>query len=75
MSDRVFIVTGAARGIGLACAQRLIDDGHRVVLADRDAAAGLAASRDLAADTDRAIFVECDVSDPLSVHNLSLIHI
>jgi len=70
MSDRVFIVTGAARGIGLACAQRLIDDGHRVVLADRDAAAGLAASRDLAADTDRATFVECDVSDPLSVHNL-----
>ena len=31
MSDRVFIVTGAARGIGLACAQRLVDDGHRIV--------------------------------------------
>ena len=70
MSDRVFIVTGAARGIGLACAQRLVDDGHRVVLADRDAEAGLASGRDLAAETDRAIFVECDVSDPLSVHNL-----
>ena len=36
MSDRVFIVTGAARGIGFACAQRLVDDGHRVVLADLD---------------------------------------
>ena len=70
MSDRVFIVTGAARGIGLACAQRLVNDGHRVVLADRDTEAGLASGRDLAAETDRAIFVECDVSDPLSVHNL-----
>jgi len=27
MSDRVFIVTGAARGIGFACARRLIEDG------------------------------------------------
>jgi len=70
MSDRVFIITGAARGIGFACAQRLVDDGHRVVLADRDTEAGLASGKDLAADTDRAIFVECDVSDPLSVHNL-----
>ena len=48
MSDRVFIVTGAARGIGLACAQRLVDDGHRVVLADLDAEAGQASGRDLA---------------------------
>ena len=27
MSDRVFIITGAARGIGFACAQRLVEDG------------------------------------------------
>ena len=70
MSDRVFIVTGAARGIGFACAQRLVDDGHRVVLADRDTEAGTVSGRDLADGTDRAIFVECDVADPLSVHNL-----
>ena len=70
MSDRVFIVTGAARGIGYACAQRLVDDGHRVVLADQDYERGLAAGRDLADGSDRAIFVECDVSEPLSVHNL-----
>ncbi|WP_427453658.1 SDR family NAD(P)-dependent oxidoreductase [Litorimonas sp. WD9-15] len=70
MSDRVFIVTGAARGIGFACAQRLISDGHRVVLADRDTDAGYQAGKDLAAGSDRAIFVECDVADPLSVHNL-----
>ena len=70
MSDRVFIVTGAAKGIGFSCAQRLVDDGHNVVLADRDSDAGLRAARDLADGTPRAIFVECDVSDPLQVHNL-----
>lgn len=33
------VVTGAGRGIGLALAHRLADDGHRVVLTDVDGAA------------------------------------
>ncbi|WP_409433135.1 SDR family NAD(P)-dependent oxidoreductase [Litorimonas sp. RW-G-Af-16] len=70
MSDRVYIVTGAAKGIGFACAQRLVADGHRVVLADMDTEAGDKSAADLAAGNDKAIFVECDVSDPLHVHNL-----
>ena len=69
-SDCVYIVTGAGRGIGLACAQRLIADGHRVVLSDMDSNTGRQAAADITADTSRAIFVECDVSEPLAVHNL-----
>jgi NAD(P)-dependent dehydrogenase (short-subunit alcohol dehydrogenase family) len=38
LKDKVAIVTGAAGGIGLACAQRLVNEGVRVVLADRDEA-------------------------------------
>ena len=70
MSDSVFIVTGAARGIGLACAQRLLEDGHRVVLSDMDIQAGKQALKTLGAVETKAIFVECDVSKKLEVHNL-----
>lgn len=34
-TDRVAIVTGASRGIGLAIAQRLVDDGARVLITAR----------------------------------------
>ena len=71
MSDkRVVIVTGGARGIGFACARRFYEDGDRVVIADRDADAGREALKTLGADKNQVIFVSCDVSDKLSVHNL-----
>ena len=39
LDGRTAFVTGAARGIGLAISQRLLADGARVVMVDRDAAA------------------------------------
>ena len=36
LSGKVSLVTGAARGIGLAIADRLAANGSRVIYADRD---------------------------------------
>lgn len=63
------LVTGAARGIGLGCAQRLLDDGARVLLADIDDEAGEKAARELAeaGAGDRVAYLHCDVGDSAAV--------
>ena len=64
--DRVALITGAARGIGRACAERFLAEGARVVLADIDEEAGRAAElalRETATEPDRVGFVACDVAD------------
>jgi NAD(P)-dependent dehydrogenase (short-subunit alcohol dehydrogenase family) len=58
LQNRIAIVTGAARGIGLACAQRFAAECATLVLADLDEAAGNAA----AATIPDASFVRADVS-------------
>ncbi len=70
MANKTVIITGGARGIGLACAQRFFKDGWRVVIADRDEHAASEALDALGSGAGKAIAVHCDVSDPLSVHNL-----
>ena len=57
------LVTGAARGIGLATAHLLNERGWRVAILDRDAPALSAA----AADLPDALPVQADVSDPEQV--------
>jgi 3-oxoacyl-[acyl-carrier protein] reductase len=42
LKDRVALVIGAARGIGAAIAERFVEEGATVVIADRDEAAGSA---------------------------------
>lgn len=66
---RSVIVTGGAQGIGLGVAQRLLDDGWRVVLADVDREAGAEAVERLGRDRPVS-FVPCDVSDEASVRAL-----
>jgi len=66
LNDKVAVVTGAARGIGLACAQRLAAEGAAVVLADREEQAGATA----AASIPRAEFVAGDVSRKADVETI-----
>jgi len=48
LTDRVALITGAARGIGLAAAEALAEAGARVTISDRDAAELAAAKAALA---------------------------
>lgn len=50
LEDKLCIVTGAARGIGLAISRRFRDEGARVVMTDVDEAAGIPAAEALGAD-------------------------
>jgi NAD(P)-dependent dehydrogenase (short-subunit alcohol dehydrogenase family) len=59
----VAVVTGGARGIGLAVAHWFLAHGHRVALWDIDAAT-LRATEAALADPARVLAIVCDVSQP-----------
>ena len=61
LQDRVYIVTGGARGLGRATAGALVADGARVVLSGRSAESLAAAKTDLG---DGVVTVEADNADP-----------
>ncbi|TCH99867.1 SDR family oxidoreductase [Roseococcus sp. SYP-B2431] len=64
MTDRVAVVTGAGRGIGLATARRFLAEGWRVALLDIDLELVTAAAAGLAGD---ALALRCDVADATEV--------
>ena len=64
---RTAIVTGAARGIGLAIARRLTRDGLRVALADVDVETARREADALQAAGAEALAVRTDVTDPAGV--------
>jgi len=65
-ADSVVVVTGAASGIGRACAVRFALEGARVVVADRNADAGLTVVDGLG-DPGRHLAVAVDVTDRAGV--------
>lgn len=70
LKDKVAVITGGAKGLGLGCAKCLAEEGAKVVLADVDVEAGEAAAEALQVDGADALFVECDVGDKAQVDAL-----
>ncbi len=61
LQGKVSIITGAANGIGQACARLFAQQGAKVVLADIQDAPGQALAQELVAQGHQASFVHCDV--------------
>jgi NAD(P)-dependent dehydrogenase (short-subunit alcohol dehydrogenase family) len=68
--NRVALVTGSGRGIGLAVARRLAADGAAVVLVDRDGAVARETASEMCAEGHSAVGLECDVSRSESVDRM-----
>lgn len=63
LKDKVAVVTGAAQGIGFACAERFAQEGAKVVLSDIDARKGEEAAERLQAAGGDVLFIACDAGD------------
>jgi 3-oxoacyl-[acyl-carrier protein] reductase len=63
LADRVFILTGASRGLGFATAEALVADGARVVVSSRDAGRVEEAAKALGGPA-HAAGVAADLADP-----------
>ena len=70
LSGRVVIVTGAARGIGEACAKRAAAEGAKVVVADFNDVDGARTASEIGEAGGTAMFVHTNVAERLDVHNL-----
>jgi len=66
VAQQVAIITGAARGIGLATAHLFLAHGYRVAFVDKDTEELLKATQDLP----NSLPITCDISDPESVNHM-----
>lgn len=66
MAQKLALVTGAARGIGLATTKLFLADGWKVAMIDRDAETLALAARDL----EGAMPIVADVSDPNQIDDM-----
>jgi len=70
LENSVAIITGAAQGLGMACAKRLADEGARVMLSDIDEKRGKAATAALAENGFEVAFQRADVTEKQQVDAL-----
>lgn len=68
-SGKTALITGAATGIGRACAVKFAQNGASVVIVDIDTLGLEKVKKELLTYTDKVLSLTCDVGDPKSVEN------
>lgn len=68
--DRIAIVTGAAQGIGAACAKAFAAEGAKLVVSDVNEVGGTALVKDIAAAGGTALFCRADVGERADAERL-----
>lgn len=70
LKDRIAIVTGATKGIGVAVAEEFVKEGAKVVLTGRSIELGEQVAQALRERGGNVLFVQCDVSKKAQVDHL-----
>ena len=70
LDGKVAVVTGAAQGLGLACAECMAAEGARVVVSDVNSKGGEAAAEAIRGRGGESRFIACDVGDKAQVDAL-----
>jgi len=70
LNQRVAVITGAAQGIGAACARAFAAEGAHVVVSDVNEVGGMALVRDIATAGGMAIFCRADVGEKRDAERL-----
>jgi NAD(P)-dependent dehydrogenase (short-subunit alcohol dehydrogenase family) len=70
LKNKTYLITGAANGIGKACAEEFAKEGAKVVVSDIDAVLGNSVVAAIREEGGEATFIECDVANPDAVRDL-----
>ncbi|NOV00964.1 SDR family NAD(P)-dependent oxidoreductase [Paenibacillus planticolens] len=70
LTDKVTLITGSGSGIGKSTALLFGREGAYVIVNDLDAAKGEETVAEIQSNGGRAIFLQADVTDPVSVKNM-----
>lgn len=70
LRNKVVLITGGSRGLGLVMARQLVDLGAKVVVCARDEEELVRSAEELSSKTQHYLAVPCDVTDPQQVKQL-----
>lgn len=70
LNNKVVLITGGSRGLGLILARKFADEGAKVAICSRSDENLRRASKDLASKTNEHLAVPCDIRDKIQVKDM-----